>query len=72
MEKVMDDYKYTRTEEAGHNVRTIMGRYGEYILIEDVQKILLQDSLKLQRDGQNVASIYAESFAKALENMKNG
>lgn len=56
--------------KSGHQVRTMAGRYGEYVLVSDLQKILLRDAVRLLRDGEEVASTYAERLAENLGTMR--
>jgi hypothetical protein len=53
------------------DVHTMEGRLGRYVLISDLQRIMLKDSVLMQRDGHEVASKYAETFADNLVKLKS-
>lgn len=61
---------YEDKYKEGNPVRTMMGRYGECILISDLQQILLRDAVRMQRDGQVVAAAYAETMAENLGKLR--
>jgi len=64
----MDTYK-----KSGSKVRCMTGRYGEYVLIDDLQKLLYRDAIKLanQRKDAMSASTYAVALAEQLDDLKN-
>ena len=61
-----DDYK-----KSGNAVRCMAGRYGTYVLVDDLQKMLYKDALKLANDGKKTASSYAHRLADSIGDLKN-
>ena len=59
-------------EDLDWNVRTVDGRHGTFILISDLQKIMLKDSVKMQRAGYTKASEYAETIVDNLTKILRG
>jgi len=64
-------YKPKRSISIGGIVRTMQGRYGEYILVDDLVRHILKDALALSKDGEYAAADYAEALVKALEKLKS-
>ena len=68
MKNIHNDYKNFEAKK-DHVVRTLKGRYGEYILISDLQKIMLKDAVMLLQVGEKSASNYMVKFAERLDTM---
>jgi len=60
---------YPKTRIGKNVVRTMDGRYGIYVLVDDLQQALYKDALRLQKDGLVDAATYAEQMAENLGNM---
>jgi len=56
--------------EDGSVMRCMMGRYGEYVLIQDLQQMLYKDALKLERKGESDVATYVQTLADGLGRMK--
>jgi len=52
------------------NVRTIDGRYGEYILIDDLISSMRQDEIEALRDENKIVANYVASKVATLEKLK--
>jgi hypothetical protein len=49
----------------------MIGRYGTYVLVDDLQKSLYKDAVTAAKDGEVKVAEYAETVAENLEKLKN-